>query len=157
MLGACQMDVALPTTVSSYAATCPTDARSVVLLAAAPLFRDDVVLVHDVSRDIVQILLLHGTHLWPQISGDDGWMDLGNVCQAIVSHGSVEVRHQRIDVVAGRESARELLHAQADVLIGARAAADVADGARCIEQTLAADELFLGQIHGLALAIDRDG
>merc|ERR1740121_2649693 len=130
---------------------------SVVLLAAAPLLGDDVILVKDVGRNVVQILLLHGTHLGPQVRRDDGRVHLRDVLEAVVGGRGVDVVDQRIDGVARRERAGELFDAQAHALIGAGTAANVAGTARDVEQALAADELLLGEVRGLALAVHRDG
>mmetsp|Transcript_44138 Transcript_44138/g.116678 ORF Transcript_44138/g.116678 Transcript_44138/m.116678 type:complete len:235 (+) Transcript_44138:90-794(+) len=131
-------------------------ARSVVLLAAAPLLRDREVLVQDERRDVVQVLLLHGPHLREEVRAPDGRVGLGDVPQAIIGRGVVEVVHDTIDGVAARQRTRQLLHRQANVLVRAGAAADVADGAGRVEETLAAHKLLLRQVHGLALAVHGD-
>merc|ERR1719450_940251 len=85
---------------------------SVVLLAAAPLLRDGEVLVQDVRGDVVQVLLLHGAHLREEVRALDGWVHLRDVLQPVVGRRRVQVVHQALDGVPGRQGAGELLEGQ---------------------------------------------
>mmetsp|Transcript_37714 Transcript_37714/g.121316 ORF Transcript_37714/g.121316 Transcript_37714/m.121316 type:complete len:268 (-) Transcript_37714:17-820(-) len=129
---------------------------SVVLLAAAPLLRNGEVLVEDVHGDVHQVLLLHGAHLREQVGALDRRVRLRDVLEAVVGHGRVQEVDDALDGGARGQSALELLHAQADVLVRAVAAADVADGAGVVEEALGTHELLLGQGCGLALAVHGD-
>mmetsp|Transcript_37356 Transcript_37356/g.86227 ORF Transcript_37356/g.86227 Transcript_37356/m.86227 type:complete len:250 (+) Transcript_37356:267-1016(+) len=125
----------------------------VVGLAATPLLGDGLVLVEDVSRHVVQVLLLHGAHLRPNVAALDGRVDLRDVLQTIIGGGIVQVIHQAFNGGSAGLGTTELLDGKADVLVGTGTTADVAGGARRVEQTLATDQLLLGQSGGLALVI----
>jgi hypothetical protein len=116
---------------------------SIVLLATAPLLRDGLVHVQDVRRDVVQVLLLHGSHLWPDVSATNGGVHLRDVLKAVIGGGVVLVVDKALNGVARRLGTAQLLCGQADILVCASASTDVAGGARCQEKALATDEPFL--------------
>merc|ERR1712203_553388 len=95
------------------------NASSIVLLAAAPLLRDGEVLVEDVGGDVEEVLLLHGPHLREDIRTLDGWVHLRDVLEAVIGRRSVQVFHQALHGVPGRQGTRELLQSQAHVLVRA--------------------------------------
>merc|ERR1740123_1340592 len=127
--------------------------RSIILLAAPPLLWDYEVLVQNVCRNVIQVLLLHSAHLWPDVSCPDGWMHFRDVLQAIVSRWAVQVVNHAFNVVALWLCAREFFPAQTYVLIGACATADVAIRTRCNKEALTTDDLFFCKIHCFALSV----
>ena len=44
----------------------------IVDLSTTPLLRDGLVLIQDVGGHVVEVLLLHGAHLWPDVATLDG-------------------------------------------------------------------------------------
>mmetsp|Transcript_87480 Transcript_87480/g.157615 ORF Transcript_87480/g.157615 Transcript_87480/m.157615 type:complete len:203 (+) Transcript_87480:59-667(+) len=131
----------------------PAQLRSVVLLAATPLLGDGRSHVQHVRGNVVQVRLLHGLHLGPNVSATDGRVHLRDVLETIVSGGVVLVVHQGLDVVSWWRGALELLDAEPHVLVGPSAAANVACGASIVEKPLAAVQALLGQHDCLAFAI----
>ena len=74
--------------------------------------------------------------------------------KSIVGGGVVQVVDQALDSGAVWGGTAQLLDGKANVLVGAGAAADVAGGAGGDEQSLASNDLLLGQGGGLALVVD---
>merc|ERR1712190_451642 len=96
--------------------------RSIVLLAAAPLLRDRVVLVKDVRAHVDQVLLLHGAHLGPDISALDGGVHLRDLLEAIVGRGVLHVVDEALHRGAVWLCTAELLQREAHILVRARCA-----------------------------------
>ena len=74
--------------------------------------------------------------------------------KSIVGGWVVQVVNQALDSGAVWGGTAQLLDGKADVLVGAGTAADVAGGAGSDEQSLASNDLLLGQGGGLALVVD---
>ena len=74
--------------------------------------------------------------------------------KSIVGGWVVQVVNQALDSGAVWGGTAQLLDGKADVLVGAGTAADVAGGAGGDEQSLASNDLLLGQGGGLALVVD---
>merc|ERR1719343_1331524 len=108
--------------------------RSIVLLAAAPLLGDRVILVEDVRAHVDQVLLLHGAHLGPDISALDGGVHLRDLLEAIIGRGVLHVVDEALHRGAVWLRTAELLQREAHVLVRARCAADVAVRTRGIEK-----------------------
>ena len=75
------------------------------------------------------------------------------VLESIIGGRIVQVIHQSLDGCSVWLGTTQLLNGQANVLVGAGAAADMAGSAGRDKQTLAANHLLLGQGGGLALLV----